>query len=172
MTLAVVGIDPGKTGGVAVLPLQGPPLLVRPLPYAGADDQPQVGALLAMVATLPGPGVEVCGCAVELVNSFGMGRQSAFVFGQGVGALLAAAELARWPLRRVRPQEWQRFIGATKKGGEVDPLGPVSRLFPGVDLLATPRCRKPHMGMVDALGIAEWMRARITGAGSGASPFG
>jgi hypothetical protein len=100
-----------------------------------------------------------------------MGRQSAFVFGQGVGALVALCELEGWPVIRVRPQAWQATIGATRKGGAADPLGPVSRLFPTA-VLVPPGCRKPHYGLVDALGIAEHTRRLAAGVPARELPFG
>jgi hypothetical protein len=151
----VLGFDPGKEGGLAALTDRGAVALLLPLPYAPDDDQPLARTMRAAVRALGG---EVVAAGVELVNSFGMGRQSAFVFGQGVGALVALCELEGWPVIRVRPQSWQATIGATRKGGAADPLGPVSRLFPTANLLATPRSRKPHYGLVDALGIAEHTR--------------
>lgn len=167
----VLGFDPGKEGGLAVLPVEGgAPLLLLPLPYAPDDDQPLCRTIRAHVGGLCRP---VLAAGVELVNSFGMGRQSAFVFGQGVGALIAMCELEGWPVIRVRPQAWQRTIGATRKGGAADPLGPVSRLFPTADLVPGRR-RKPHEGLVDALGIAEHTR-RLAAPAAGMSdplPFG
>ena len=178
MIRVVVGIDPGKTGGVAILPVSWPEgeaepaPVVFPLPYAPDDAQPSVAVLVERVrAAYPDNVVVPVLVLVEDVNSFGMGRQSAFVFGQGVGAILAACELSLWPVRRVRPVKWQSAIGATRKGGLVDPLGPVSRMFPGVSLLVG-RGRKPHMGMVDALGIAAYARTGITHEAPHPAPFG
>ena len=167
MARLVLGFDPGKEGGLAVLTDAGAVAHVMPLHYATDDDQPLCRTLRAAVRALGG---EVVAAGVELVNSYGMGRQSAFVFGQGVGALIALCELEGWPVVRVRPQAWQSTIGAPRKGGLSAPLGPVSRLFPGVNLLATPRSRKPHTGIVDALGIAE--HTRRLAALVPASPFG
>ena len=166
---AVLGIDPGKEGAFAVLPLEGgEPLLLGSLPYSKGDAQPLVRALAAL---LRGVDARLVLAGVELVNSFGMGRQSAFVFGQGVGALLAMCELEGWPTIRPRPQAWQATIGATGKGKAIDPLGPVSRLFPTTNLV--PRgCRVPHAGYIDALGIAEHVRRIATRAPAAASPFG
>lgn len=164
----VLGFDPGKRGGLAALPIAGgPPVLLLPIPYAPDDDQPLARTLRAAVRALGRP---VVLAGVELVTSFGMGRQSAFVFGQGVGALVALCELEGWPVIRPTPQSWQRTIGATRKGGTADPLGPVSRLFPTAEVV--PRgCRKPHDGLVDALGIAEHVRRLAAGAVD-ARPFG
>lgn len=167
----ILGFDPGKEGGLAVLSTVGAnPRLLLPLPYAPDDDQPLVRTIRAAVRELGG---EVVAVGVERVNSFGMGRQSAFVFGQGVGALVALCELEGWPMIHVRPQAWQATIGATRKGGAADPLGPVSRLFPTANLLATPQSRKPHSGLVDALGIAEHTRRlAATARADGDRPFG
>jgi hypothetical protein len=167
----VVGIDPGKSGGVAIIPAAGvDPTRRLPaaavLPYPPEDDQPDT---IALADLLRGPWV-IARVGVEDVNSHGMGRQSAFVFGQGVGAILAVLAMLRLPVVRVRPQDWQRTIGATRKGGARDPLGPVSRLFPGVDLRPG-GARVPHMGIVDALGIAEHVRASLADP-IGGLPFG
>lgn len=168
----VVGIDPGKEGAVAIIPAAGvDPSGVLPvvagLPYPPDDAQPDAARLAAILRS----GVwTIARAGVEDVNSHGMGRQSAFVFGQGVGAILATLQILGVPIVRVRPQEWQRTIGATRKGGLRDPLGPVSRLFPRVDLFPG-RTRKAHMGIVDALGIAEHVRAGLADP-IGGLPFG
>lgn len=176
----VLGLDPGKKGGAALIPADGGPgACAIPLPYPPADDQPRTWELVAWVHVVIGAGV-VRAAGLELVNSFGMGRQSAFVFGQGVGALASLCELEAWPLMRPRPVDWQRTVGATgnrKADGKVDASGPVGRLFPGVPLVL-PGCRKVHDGLVDALGIAEHCRRAMSAgyppppAAGGALPFG
>ena len=54
---------------------------------------------------------------VEKVNSFGMGRQSAFNFGYGVGLIEGIASIYSKKLIRVTPQVWQKVVcsGIAKK---------------------------------------------------------
>lgn len=166
---AVIGIDPGKEGGVALVPLDRVSFApwVLPIPYLRDDDQPDIPRLVSALY-MGALEVDVAVLALEDVNSFGMGRQSAFVFGQGIGALLAMAAVMRTPVVRVRPVVWQKPLGVRRgRAKKADASGPVSRLFPGVELFLG--ASRPHSGVVDALGIAEYARRLATGYGSGHS---
>lgn len=161
MTASILlAFDPGKQGAVAARLATGR-IEAAPLPYRGSADVFDANALLQRLdlwgvnAFAAAPVV----CAVEYANSFGMGRQSAFVYGQGIGALITLADLQGWSLRRPRPVEWQKVLGVPGKSKD-DPLpalDTVARRFPSVPLIL-PGCRKPHAGMVDALGILAWLQ--------------
>jgi hypothetical protein len=68
------------------------------------------------------------------------------------------------PFTPVRAREWKRMMlgGRTGRSDKTDSIRRAQELFPGISLLATPRCRKPHDGMAEALLILECGR-RISG---------
>lgn len=93
------------------------------------------------------------------------GAASAFAQGLGFGALLQGLACAGVPHVVVAPKTWQKPYGISGLRGPIKPQAAVAaaRHFPGVDLRATPRCRVPHEGLVDALLIADWLR-QVKGA--------
>lgn len=162
MTPVAIGLDPGKSGGIAAVSLTPGLAIAAPLPYLRNDNQPDTARLLALLREWDVQPVLV---SIEFVTSFKMGRQSAFVFGQGVGACVAFFTTMGFPVIRPPPAKWMKAIGAGGKNGTIGTEGPVRRLFPQVNLVA-PGCRNIHDGMVDALGIAEFTRQQVVGAAS------
>ena len=147
-----LGIDPGKKGAIAAISRGG----VRVESLQFNDDQIDASWLMRWLgAAVPsGPdGREPCMILLESINSFGMGRQSAFVFGQGFGGLQAVIELAGYPMRLVRPQAWQAvsMAGLPKDTEEIQ----AKRLFPDLDW---PTSKDRREGWADALMIAEACR--------------
>lgn len=214
--MLLVGIDPGLSGGIAVLGVAGT--------HGRTEDKIYVSAM-PLEAHLSGKGYELDPCA--LVNFINLCRvataangkrtkvldepiglvltesvrhipinkgkggrdddgrggranpKSMFTFGDGFGQLRAAVKLQHWPLRYVTPQEWQKHIlppkvkGAgkvkasdKKKATKRAALSFVTRRFPGQTLLASPRHRTPHEGIVDALCILEYARRLMALPGS------
>lgn len=99
--------------------------------------------LVEHVHAMPGQGV---------VSMFSFGR----VFGEVLG-ILAALQL---PHQLVHPRVWSRVMhqGVTGDEAKARSLLAAARLFPGVDLRASDRCKKPHAGLVDAILLAEYGR--------------
>ena len=60
------------------------------------------------------------------------------------------------PYELVRPQKWKREFSCTSDKNTS--IAVARRMFPTVPLLATPRCKKPHDGMAEALLMAEYCR--------------
>jgi crossover junction endodeoxyribonuclease RuvC len=65
----------------------------------------------------------------------------------------------------VPPQVWQRALleGIPGADTKARSIWLARRLFPAVSLLPTPRSRKPHDGMADALCLAEFGRRTLAG---------
>ena len=143
-----IGVDPGKKGGVAVIDADGAEV------YAW-DDQTFVNVMAATMNK------GKCVAAVEKVGAMpGQGVTSMFSFGQSFGFILGVLTAFGIGYQLVPPTLWKREFGLlhTEKQASVDVA---KRLFPGVSLLPTERCRKESDGMSDALLICEYARRKF-----------
>lgn len=144
--MKVIGIDPGKSGGVAVLDLDGN---VEVCLGIGKMTDQDLWRLLA----LQEPGVVY----LEKVHSSPqMGVVSAFTFGECYGKIYMAAIAAGLRLELVRPVQWQKSLGlktAKKKLGSAENKrrnkARAQELYPG---------QKVTHEVADALLIAEYGR--------------
>ena len=159
-----IGCDPGKTGYLAAIDHTGDDFGHLPLPFNGP--QPDTRAMYAWWRTMDSNYALTYGdspkahATIEHVNSFGMGRQSAFVFGQGFGALQAWMETRGFAVQLVTPKVWQSeiFKGLPKR--EDNSVIYTRRRWPHVNL--TPgKCTKPKDGLADALCMAEYLRRQV-----------
>jgi len=138
----ICGIDPGAKGAIALLYSS----------WAEIHDMPMLGK-------------EVNGSEVarifkefkpdhiwlEQVNSFGMGRTSAYNFGQGVGVLKGVFQAMQIPFTLVTPQKWKKSYGLSKEKDHSRLL--VTRMYPS---LADQFVRKKDDGRAEALLIAKY----------------
>lgn len=144
-----IGIDPGKKGGVATISEDG----VKVYQW---DDQRFIEDMRQHANWL-----DKCVAAVEKVGAMpGQGVTSMFSFGQSYGFILGVLTAFGIPYQLVSPATWKREFGLLKsqKQGSVDVC---KRLFPGVNLLPTERCRKESDGMAESLLIAEYARRKM-----------
>ena len=88
---------------------------------------------------------------IEQVNSFGMGRTSAFNFGQGVGTLKGVIATLKIPYTMVTPQKWKKHFGLNKDKDASRLLA--TRLYPNESELFK---RKKDDGRAEALLIARY----------------
>lgn len=163
----VIGVDPGKEGGFAVLN----------------------GLKVVETLKMPDTSVDICNFfwhyspkgagnkeykearkvvvfLEDVSSSPQMGVVSAFKFGQGYGALRMAVVAVGLRLELVRPQVWQKYHGLIMKGrglkqGNVDKKkrnrAKAQELFPNVEELFTgPQANQ--YGIADALLIADYGR--------------
>ena len=165
----VVGIDPGLAGGIAILnngqaTVQPMPVLPNPNGRGNSIDARRVTDLLRQImAQDPAPPL------VVLERQQPMPRQgvtSTFATGLGQGLLLGICCGLGVPVEIVQAQRWQKvmFAGRPRQDSKAASIQRCQELFPSVSLLATPRCKRPHDGMADALMIAEYGR-RVCGSG-------
>jgi crossover junction endodeoxyribonuclease RuvC len=142
---AFIGIDPGKTGALAVIHPEGAEAWRWP------GDVVTTADLLRDVLTRH----RVTLCCIEKVASRpGQGVRSVFTFGENFGAwqgLLAAFAV---PYTFATPHQWQKAV-LDAGGGDtkVRSLNMARRLFPDVDL-----SRKGDHGMSDALLLALYVK--------------
>lgn len=136
--LVYVGIDPGASGGIAILNSVGGVCVVKPMPPTHRD-------ILDMLTGI-GPSRAV----LEFVRSSPqMGVTSAFTFGQSYGALRMALVAAGVPFDEVTPQKWQQAMGCRTKGDKNVSKRRAQELFPSV---------KVTHATADALLLAEYAR--------------
>ena len=161
-----VGIDPGKTGGLAAVREDGSLLSAIPIPrvkgstgpqdyhaikewFASMKKQGRIDAALERVSVRPGEGVK---------STLTAGT----IWGFLKGMLVAIGARYVEPT----PQAWKKAVGLPKrtgkerKQGKEDAIVLATQLFPGINL--TPgKKRVPHDGMADAVLIAEYARRTL-----------
>jgi len=152
----LLGIDIGKTGGFVILNSERNAISKFPMPtLAGEID------LLALDEYLKRSAGMINKAFIEKASARpGQGVVSMFTFGRTFGMVEALVVSAGIPYQMVAPVTWTKeiFKGmSNKKDKKKDrSLLAVKRLFPEENLLATTRSTKPHLGLVDALLIAEY----------------
>lgn len=161
MNQLFIGIDPGLKGGLAVLDSVGNVKVVQNMPVKASSriDEDSLFAFLRLFAG------SLLWIALEKSQAMPkQGISSAFNYGFGSGTINGICKAVN-PSRYVMvgPKTWQKTIW-TDAGSDQRletkqrTLQAIERLFPHANLKASERCKKPHEGIVDALGIAEWLR--------------
>jgi crossover junction endodeoxyribonuclease RuvC len=143
----IVGIDPGKKGGVASIRADG-----YLLDYVPMCEAYELAEYLR--------DKEILRCYVERCQAMpSQGVKSMFTYGVGYGKILGVLETLKISHDTVPPQTWQRkMIPGTKKGEtKKAALVKARQLFPH-ESFVLPSCRVAHDGVVDAVLIAEYGR--------------
>ncbi len=146
--MIAIGIDPGKSGALAVLhddyikaqvfDIQEYSKILHNI--RGADDT--VKCIVEKVGARPGQGVT-----------------SMFHFGENFGMIQGLLIAYGIPFELVTPQKWKKEYSVTKdKNTSIEVC---RRLFPAADLKASARCRKDHDGMAEAILMAEYARRHM-----------
>ena len=152
----ILGIDPGKTGGLAILDAFGAVVSVHPMPMQA--DEFDVDTLFQLIQSLPA-GSRVI---LEHVHAFpGQSVVAMFSFGEGYGLVKGLVRASQVPLELVSPATWQK-ASCGKTGGDKDVTRAwCIRTFPGADFPMVEKRPKGknryhviHEGASDALGIA------------------
>lgn len=161
-----IGIDPGALGYVSADYGGGR----REFCSVKDEGWPGVARFLRIVKEAS-DGDCVC-CMEEIHAVFGSSAKGTFSFGECYGALQGILVALGIPYHLVPPKTWQREVwtaqdkvyvtrggkrGVDNKATSVNAAG---RLFPGVDLRRTERCRKADDNKCDALLIGEYGRRR------------
>lgn len=146
-----IGIDPGQSGGIAVLDEQGYVIDAFKMPTSNRllldavsgilEDEHETEAVLEFVRSSPV-----------------MGQRAAFTFGWGLGGLEMALEAYCIPYSVVVPRKWQAGLGIGKTGGDKNiTKAKAVALFPGVTvthaiadaLLITEFARRHKLGLIE-----------------------
>ena len=144
-----IGIDPGKNGGIAIIDSDG----VIAFPFSEER----------LLIELDGMAQEYeCICYLEHVHAMPkQGVSSTFNFGMNFGFIQGVLKAYGIPYELVTPQKWKKEFSCTSdKNTSIEVC---KRLFPGINLKATDRCKKDHDGIAEALLIAEYGRRHYNG---------
>ena len=176
----IVGLDPGLSGGVAVIGPAGietwpmPSIEVKTghvldvaalriwLAFRCVPGGLGVHAFLEYAQAMPAlpPGVAVAHGKPATYR--GQGASSAFKYGRTWGEIHAVLVCLGLPYTVVHPARWTKLIhtGIEAADSKARSRIALQRLFPQINL-APPRGHKPHEGMMDALLIAEYGRRTL-----------
>jgi len=163
-----IGIDVGLAGGIAILHEGMPHPWVRAMPLLpGKRRRIDERKLCEIVA-----GTQSCEpfAILEEHRPFlkpgqrQPGAYALFRLGEKYGFIRGLLVALVIPFQEVAPRKWQKVYRISKET-KIQSIEMAGRLFPGVDLRATARCRKLHDGMADALLMAEYGRRLHAGGG-------
>ncbi len=141
-----IGIDPGLSGGIAILREDGSVFHTLKMPTTEKD----------LVEYFLSDGEFVaCACLERVSASPQMGVTSAFTFGKGYGGLRMALTAAQIPFDEVSPQRWQKAMQCLTRGDKNISKRRAQELFPhekvthavADSLLIAEYCRRFHKGM-------------------------
>ncbi len=162
-----VGADPGLSGGLAILDEDGDVLTVIPMPTKLGARGKTLVSCSAIWDFLEGA-AETWG-EIKLVTMEENhardtdAKDSIWSFARTTGRLEAVIELLELPMLTPTPQAWKaEMLRDTDKSKEAA-IGYVQQRYPGVNLLATARSRKPHDGMAESVLMAEFGRRKLKG---------
>lgn len=147
MKTLFIGIDPGKSGGIAYIDTQDN--ISGTMPYSDT-------ALIDLCRDASHDWGKEVVCCLEKVGAMpGQGVTSMFNFGQSYGYIRGVLESFGIPYQEITPQKWKKAFGLNSdKSKSVEVC---RRLFPSADL--TPgKCKKPQDGLAEALLMAEYAR--------------
>ena len=149
-----VGVDPGKSGGYAIIAESETGQAVFAYPW---DDTFFAMEMCAMMERKR----EGIIAAVEKVGAMpGQGVTSMFNFGKSAGYIEGVLTALGIPYQLVMPKRWKQEFTLNGKDKAAS-IATCKRLFPDVSLRATDRCRKDSDGMAEALLIAEFARRKM-----------
>ena len=151
----IVGIDPGANGALAAVEEKrdgGGCALFYPVLY-------NVENFIAVLKDLRIHHWNVYACVENVHAMPKQGVSSMFTFGKNFGIILGILNALRIPYYLVEPRVWTRYWNLTSdKSGHI---ARANELF-DMQLKRTPRCKKQHDGMADALLIAEYGRRNLS----------
>lgn len=141
-----IGIDPGKSGAMAIITPTGEYIL----PFSTEGYQLELKRLGAGDAR----------CCLERVGAMPkQGVNSMFHFGENYGFIQGLLTAYSIPYELVTPQKWKKEFQVT--GDKNSSIAVCKRLFPGVSLRKTDRCRKDDDNCAEALLMAEYARRKL-----------
>lgn len=149
-----IGVDPGQKGGIAWITTYHDQIgSVHVFPW---DDDGFVKAMQELRNIFKDDMV----AAVEKVGAMpGQGVTSMFSFGQSFGFILGVLTALGIGYQLVPPRVWKKEYSLTNDKGKS--IEVCKRLFPGVDLKRTGRCKTDSDGMAEALLLAEYARRKF-----------
>lgn len=155
--MKVLGIDPGKSGGLAIYEDRSSPV-ATPMPITGKEiDFFGIISWAREMITDWTAEDAIDFAVIEKVGAMpGQGVVSMFSFGFSTGGMHGLMAGLGIPRRIVHPRTWKTLVLAGTAKDKDAAVSHVVKAYPKTNILATSKSRKPHLGMVDAICIAEW----------------
>lgn len=160
---AIIGIDPGKDGGIFALVSDISTNNVEVIMYT----MPKLGDIIdlkTLNSYLKELNVYDCLVFLEDVHAiYGSSAKGTFNFGWNLGILEGQLTSNKMPYRKIAPKIWQSklFQGIKeqkdskgKTQTKLMALNAVQNILPDVNFIVGNRSRKPHEGIVDAACLA------------------
>ena len=152
MSKTIIGIDPGKSGAVAILTPEQIVFHDCPNLMLGGKQAPDPLGMVDLLRGYPNAFI-----ALERVGAMpGQGVVSTFSFGTNYGIWLGAVAALKLPYELISPNVWKKAIGVPV-GEKQGAIAIALRLFPQC---AQDLRRKKDHGRADALLLAEYLRRR------------
>jgi hypothetical protein len=156
-----IGIDNGLEGGlVALSDHPGPPIDMIVMPTRGKVKGNEIDSK-AIWEWICSWGVsDNLTIIIETPGKHSPGVLALCSMWDSYGVLRSICETNGLRHHRITPQAWQKImlVGCAKGDTKPAALAKARSLWPALKWLATPRCSKPHTGLVDAALIAEYAR--------------
>jgi crossover junction endodeoxyribonuclease RuvC len=154
----VLGVDPGLSGGLAIVNDRG--LIMDPMPTCG--DGIDANALRRWLEVHKHE-IEIA--YVERAQAMPkQGVTSVFQYGRGFGILEATLAAVGIPVELVAPVVWAKAMHAGLSGEtKAKSVVAAGKLFPAYDFRISVKAKKPHLGMVEAALLAEYGRRKLRG---------
>jgi crossover junction endodeoxyribonuclease RuvC len=156
LTEYYIGIDPGKSGGIAVINKMSNAVYATPMIFDGKlIDFRKMARWIRDNSIFEEHGVLA---GIEKVGAMpGQGVVSMFSFGVSTGGMLGILGALEIPTIQVPPQRWKKYTLADTDKTKEAAITFCTMLYPKVNLYATERSKKPHSGICDALCIAHYI---------------
>lgn len=151
----IVGIDPGRKGGLAFISFAGDILLVERMPR-------HVDSIINLLAQAIEPRVYIERARFIPIPGKNQGGKFIFNYGREYGRLLGVFDTLKVPYREIESRTWQKGLGVKRNEDETTKeaaLKHLLKIWPASKSYLSPgRCRSPQDGLVDALLIGEFGR--------------
>lgn len=153
-----IGVDPGKKGGFCLLE-QGASGQRTVEVYPWDDDEfVHKMRMLAEDDDIRKAGIVA---AVERVGAMhGQGVTSMFSFGRSLGFIEGVLSGCWISYQLVPPNVWKKSFSLIGKDKQAS-IETCKRLFPGINLLPSDRCRKESDGEAESVLLAEYARRNL-----------
>lgn len=149
-----IGIDPGKSGALAVLYTdENKNHINHNLAVFDENDY------IDILTECSKQNTNII-CCLEKVSSMPkQGVVSMFSFGMNFGFIQGILSTLKISYELVVPSKWKKEFSVTSDKNTS--IQVAKRLFPNVNLRRTDRCKKDHDGMAEALLMAEYARRKF-----------
>lgn len=160
-----IGIDPGLSGGIAVLSEHGELIALYPMPTTLHGRRKTV-CVNRLFEILDNHDLKLSTVVIESAQKFSAGTNALTSTWFGFGRITALLELQKIRHEIIAsPVTWQKAFWSRPKlpkGQKFDTkeasINTAKRLFPQHDFIPTARSKKPSDGLTDAALLAEYGR--------------